>query len=224
MSQITQSTQFRSPQMAGTGMIVAILMLALVLLSPILASILPAALVDYPKSAIIPLSAFVGDNLSWLARKATIGPVKISDITRGIAAVLEWPIDALNTILASGIKAGRGDQVHVVVPPLSWLAAIGLAGILSNLIGGVRLATLTVAGLFYLVIFGFWADAMMTLSSVIISTIASIALGIAIGAWALRKPSYAAPVEAVMNVMQTDRKSTRLNSSHDLASRMPSSA
>jgi glycine betaine/proline transport system permease protein len=203
MTSIAQSRSFGGGHTPSKGLVLTILVLAVLALSPFLATHLPAALVDYPKSAIIPLSAWVGDNLSWLARKASIGPVKIADMTRALAGLLELPIDALNTVLAVGIKAGRGDQVHVVVPPLSWLAAIGLAGIAANFIAGFRLAFLTVAGLFYLVIFGFWADAMMTLSSVVISTIASIALGIAIGAWALRKPSYAAPVEAVMNVMQT---------------------
>jgi glycine betaine/proline transport system permease protein len=203
MAEIVQSGSFGSARAPRNGLILAVFALAILVASPFLAAHLPAALVDYPKSAIIPLSAWVGDNLNWLARKASIGPVRIADITRALAAILELPIDALNTILAVGIKAGRGDQVHVVVPPLSWLAAIGLAGIGAQVLGGLRMAALTVLGLFYLVVFGFWADAMMTLSSVVISTIASIALGIWIGTFALRKPSYSAPVEALMNVMQT---------------------
>ncbi len=203
MSDVVQYQSIARIRSPGNGLILVVLILAILAVSPYFATLLPTALVDYPKAAIVPLSAWVGDNLNWLARKASIGPVKIADITRAFAAVLEWPINALNTVLATGIKAGRGDQVHVVVPPLSWLAAIGLAGIAANYIAGFRLSALTVVGLLYLIVFGFWADAMMTLSSVVISTIVSISLGISIGTFALRKPSYAAPVEALMNVMQT---------------------
>ena len=203
MSEMVQSGSLSAARLPANGSILAVLILVLLVASPILSAHLPSVLVDYPKSAIIPVSAWVGDNLNWLARKASLGPIRIADITRAMAATLEVPINVLNTVFAVGIQAGRGDQVHVVVPPLSWLAAIGLAGIGASMLGGFRMALLTVLGLFYLVIFGFWAEAMMTLSSVIISTIASIALGIAIGTFALRKPSYEAPVEALMNVMQT---------------------
>jgi glycine betaine/proline transport system permease protein len=185
---------------AQGALVAAVLALAL---GPFMAAVLPAVLVDYPKQAVIGLSAFTGSWLTWLAREAAIGPVRIAEITRGLANVVEAPIVFLNTVLAEGIKAGRGDQVRTVVQPLSWLAGIGLAAILAHMLGGLRMAALTVAGLAYIVLFGFWTEAMFTLTSVVISAVASIALGVWIGAKAVSHPRLAAPVEGLMNVMQT---------------------
>jgi glycine betaine/proline transport system permease protein len=204
---MTADLSIDTPRRLSTGTLAAIAALLALALSPLLASLLPPALVDYPKSAIIGLAAFTGSWLSWLAREAAIGPLRIADITRGIANGVEAPINLLNTVFADGIPTGRGDQVRTLVPPVSWLAAIGLAGILAHLIGGraagLRLAALTVAGFAYIVVFGFWREAMLTLSSVIISTIAAVALGIWIGTKAVGRPRLATFVEGLMNVMQT---------------------
>jgi glycine betaine/proline transport system permease protein len=189
---------------AQAAMLAAMLALAF---GPFFNAVLPVALVDYPKQAIIGLSAFTGSWLTWLAREAAIGPVRVAEITRGIADVVEAPIVLLNTIFAEGVQAGRGDQVRTVVPPLSWLAGIGLAGLLAHMLGGraggLRLAMLTVAALAYIVVFGFWTEAMFTLTNVIISAIASIGLGVWVGAKAVKHPRLAAPIEGLMNVMQT---------------------
>jgi glycine betaine/proline transport system permease protein len=58
-------------------------------------------------------------------------------------------------------------------------------------------------GLLYLLVFNLWPNAMATLASVIMSTLVSVALGLAIGTYTFRHPGYAVAVEASMNVMQT---------------------
>jgi glycine betaine/proline transport system permease protein len=206
LAEITaNATMMPRPLPVGTVALLAVL-LALAL-SPLLAAALPAFLVDYPKNAVIGLSAFTGSWLTWLAREATIGPLRLAEITRGIANGVEAPITLLNTVFAEGIQAGRGDQVRTVIEPLSWLSAIGLAALVAHMIGGkahgVRLALVTLAGLGYIVLFGFWRDAMFTLTNVIISAMAAVALGIFIGAKAVKHPRLSAPVEGLMNVMQT---------------------
>jgi glycine betaine/proline transport system permease protein len=183
------------------------LALAALVLGPLLGGLLPPALVDYPKQAVIGLSALVGSWLTWLAREAAIGPLPVSDITRGLAGLLEAPIDGLNLLLAEGISTGKGDQVRRVVPPVSWFAFVGLAVIGAWIIGGReggrRLALLTGGLLLYIVVFGFWTEAMFTLTSVVISALLAVALGLWIGAAALRRPALAGVVEGLMNVMQT---------------------
>lgn len=176
---------------------------ALVAAAPLYTPLLPAAFVDYPKSAVVPLSAWVGDSLTWLAREAEIGGLKVQAITRAIAQVFETPIDALNLLLTTGIRTGAGDQVRTAVPPLSWLAIVGLAGLLGHLLGGVRLVAVAVAGLLYIVVFGLWIEAMTTLSSVLLSTAFAVVLGVAVGAFVHRNPRLAGLVEGLMNVMQT---------------------
>ena len=180
-----------------------LLALALLLLAPLLARQLPGSLVDYPASLVVPLSDWVGDSLTWLARKAEIGPYKIQEITRGLAALLEAPIDLLNVILTSGIKTGYGENVRTMIPSLSWLAVIGLAALLGHALAGIRLMGVVIAGLLYIVVFGLWSEAMATLSSVLLATVCAVILGVFIGARAVHSRGLATGVENIMNVMQT---------------------
>jgi glycine betaine/proline transport system permease protein len=180
--------------------------LALILLAG-LASVrhplLPPALVHYPQQAVVPLAAWIGDFLNWLAREAAIGPVKISEITRGVARIIDVPMNGLNVLLTTGWRSGFGEHVVTVVPPLGWVTVLGLCGLLGWRFGGWRLGLLNALGLLYIAAFGLWADAMMTVSSVLVSTAVSVVIGLAIGAASLRHAAAERGVAIVMNVMQT---------------------
>jgi glycine betaine/proline transport system permease protein len=172
-------------------------------LGPALAGLMPAWLVDYPKTAVVPIAGVVGDWLTWLAREAAIGPVRVADITRGLAAIVEAPMDLMTVVFVTGVRTGSGADVVTAVQPVSWIVVIALAAMASHMIGGARLAMLTAGGLFYIVVFGFHTEAMQTVISVVMSTAVSVALGVAIGAAAVKRPWLAAPIEGAMNVMQT---------------------
>jgi glycine betaine/proline transport system permease protein len=176
---------------------------AALLLSPLLKNVLPSVALDYPKAWIVPVSDWVGRNLTWLAREATIGSFKVADITRAMAAVAEAPMRVLNIMINTGVLAGTGENVHRAVPPLSWFTVTGLFALAGWLLAGRRLAILCLLGLGYLVVFGLWSDAMATLASVIMSTLVAVGLGLAIGTFAFRRPCLIGAVEATMNAMQT---------------------
>jgi glycine betaine/proline transport system permease protein len=183
---------------------IAAWLVAIVLfLSPMFSQFLPSPWVEYPKAMIVPISDWVGRNLVWLAREASIGSVKIADVTRVMAAIAETPMRGLNVLITSGLNAGSGENVHRAVPPLSWFTLYGLIVFAGFLMGRRRLAAICGAGLGYLVIFGLWTDAMATLASVFISTIVAVLLGLALGTFVERNQRLLGAVEAVMNVMQT---------------------
>lgn len=188
------------PQMRIPTFVYFVVVLVLI---PWFGQAMPAALVDYPTSWVVPLSAWIGDKLTWLAREAAIGPIKISELTRGFAAVLDIPMNMFNVVLATGIQRGHGEHVYTAIPSLSWLAIVGLAGILAHLLGGKRLAVTVFGGLLYIVVFGLWSDAMLTVSSVVMSTVIATILGVAIGSAVTGRRWAASAVEALMNVMQT---------------------
>ncbi len=177
--------------------------LSLLAASPILAGLLPSFLVDYPYNLTVPLAAWIGDQLTWLAREAAIGPVLISSITRGLASAIDFPMNAMNVLLTTGIRSGTGENVHTVIPSLSWLAVVGLSGLLAHRLGGQKLAVTVVASLLYIVVFGLWPDAMMTVASVALSTVVAVVLGVAIGSAVYARPRSVRAVETLMNIMQT---------------------
>jgi glycine betaine/proline transport system permease protein len=173
------------------------------LASPWIAKALPVYLVAYPDSWRLPISDWTGRGLNWLARDAALGSLKVSDLTRHLASLLEWPVRALGTLLNTGVMAGTGENVHRMVPPLSWLTLLGIVTIGTYAAGGRRLAILSAGSTAYLLIFGLWSDAMATLASVFMATLVAMILGLWIGTMAFERPRWRSSFEAAMNVMQT---------------------
>lgn len=201
---MSETTFDRQSAISGLIRIPATMYFVVVLaLVPWLSEALPKSWVDFPADSVIPLAPWIGDKLTWLAREATIGSVRISDITRGLASILDAPMNVLGIVLANGVQRGTGEHVHTAVPSLSWLAVVGASGIFAHLLGGRRLAITVVVGLLYIVIFGLWTDAMVTVASVAMSTTTAVAVGVAIGSIVCQRPWATSIVVALMNVMQT---------------------
>ena len=164
---------------------------------------LPPTLRDVPPALVLPLTERVGAALNWFAREAHLGPVAVQDITRGLAALFDAPIEALGMVLAEGYERGAGFYRERVLPPLSWAGLIGAVALLGWRLSGPGLAGLIVVSGLYLVSFGLWTSAMITLSSVLICVVLALVLGLAIGVWSYRSARAEAVARGTMNVMQT---------------------
>ena len=156
-----------------------------------------------PDWLVWPVSDIVGDSLTWFAREAQIAGMAVQDMTRGMAAVVNAPIEGAVIALSEGLFSGRGLNRTQSVPPLSWLAIVGAAAIVAYRLGGRSLCLTATIGLGFLVVFGLWAQAMVTLASVLVSIVLTCALGLAIGIWSFRSARVEAVVRGIMNVMQT---------------------
>ncbi|MEL7282096.1 MAG: ABC transporter permease, partial [Pseudomonadota bacterium] len=153
-----------------------------------------------PDWLVWPVSDVVGDGLTWFAREAQIAGMAVQDITRGMAAVVNAPIEAAVIALSEGLFSGRGLNRAQSVPPLSWLAIVGAVAIVAYRLGGRRLCLTASIGLGFLVVFGLWAEAMVTLASVLVSIVMTCALGLFIGIWSFRSDWVEAVVRGIMNV------------------------
>ncbi|MEL7013015.1 MAG: ABC transporter permease subunit, partial [Pseudomonadota bacterium] len=156
-----------------------------------------------PDWLVWPVSDIVGDGLTWFAREAQIAGMAVQDMTRGVAAVVNAPIEGAVVVLSEGLFSGRGLNRVQSVPPLSWLAIVGAAAIVAYRLGGRSLCLTATIGLGFLVVFGLWAQAMITLASVLVSIVLTCALGLTIGIWSFRSARVEAVVRGIMNVMQT---------------------
>ncbi|MEO1191943.1 MAG: ABC transporter permease subunit [Pseudomonadota bacterium] len=163
----------------------------------------PEWLRSVPDWLVLPLPEWLGGGLTWLAREASIGGLAVQEITRGLAELVNQPIEAAQIVLADGIWSGRGLNKEQAVPPLPWIGLVGFVVILGYRLGGLRLAvTVGLAGL-YLVVFGLWHDAMVTLSSVLLCVLIAAGLGLALGVTSYRRPGVEVAARGTMNVMQT---------------------
>lgn len=183
----------------GIGLVLGLAALCVV----VLALFGPAWLRVPPDWLVWPVSDVVGESLTWFAREAQIAGMAVQDMTRGLAAVVNAPIEGAVIALSEGLFSGRGLNRTQSVPPLSWLAIVGAAAIVAYRLGGRSLCVTATIGLGFLVVFGLWAQAMITLASVLVSIVLTCALGLAIGIWSFRSARVEAVVRGIMNVMQT---------------------
>jgi glycine betaine/proline transport system permease protein len=163
----------------------------------------PGWLSVIPDWLVFPVSEVVGDSLTWFAREASIGGLAVQEITRGFAELINKPIEASVVLLAKGLFSGSGLNVTQSVPPLSWLALGGAAIIVAHRVGGRGLAMTTFICVAFLVLFGLWQNAMVTLSNVLVSVTLATLLGLALGIWSFRSANVENVTRGIMNVMQT---------------------
>lgn len=163
----------------------------------------PAWLRTVPEALTLPIATVVGDALNWFAREAKIGGLAVKDMTRAVASFFDYIIDSAVVVLSKGIFTGRGLNVTQAVPPLSWLAIAGATIIAAYRFGGRSLALICTICLGFLVVFGLWENAMVTLASVLVSVLLAMAIGLFLGIWSYRSGNVENITRGVMNVMQT---------------------
>ena len=151
---------------------------------------------------LIALAAF-----AVLAWAVTLGPEWLRVIpewlTFPVAQIVGDAIDSTVVVLSKGLFTGRGLMVTQSVPPLSWLAIGGTLVIMGYRFGGRRLAIICGVSIGFLVFFGLWENAMVTLASVLVSVICAMILGLALGIWSYRSARIENATRGIMNVMQT---------------------
>lgn len=163
----------------------------------------PQWLREVPEWLQLPIAERLDTAVTWFAREATLGGVPVQQVTRGIAQLVDAPIRWAVVALAQGIETGRGLNKVQLVPPLSWFAVGGIAVLLGLRFGGRGLGAGVALGVGYLVVFGLWTGAMITLASVFVSLIVAAAVGLALGILSFRNEGLEQFTRVLMNVMQT---------------------
>ena len=135
----------------------------------------------YPRSEQIPLRRWIGDFMKWLVDEASFGLFTFTELTRFIAAIIEFPYKIVLSLLSTGFLKGQGSDAIQVLPPISWIAVIAVFAMLSYYAGGRRLAVLVTACFGFLALFGQWNNAMITLASILIAVPLGIAGGLFLG-------------------------------------------
>jgi len=88
------------------------------------------------------------------------------------------------------------------VNPLPWVVVVMGAGFLGHWLGGVRLGLFCFLAGLYIAIFGLWADAMRTLSIVLVSVPVAAICGLMLGIWSTRSKRAAKGLGVVFDIMQ----------------------
>ena len=89
----------------------------------------------YPRSEQIPLRRWIGDFMKWLVEDASFGLFSFTDLTRFIAAVIEFPYKIVLSLLSTGFLQGQGSDAVQVLPPVSWIHV--LSSVISWAVSGL---------------------------------------------------------------------------------------
>jgi glycine betaine/proline transport system permease protein len=160
-------------------------------------------LVKYPAAWRLPLKAEISAAMKWLVEEANFGLFTFREMTRGIAWVIEIPYDFTRSALIEGFERGQGSNAVEIAPSLSWVAIIVAVVAMGHYARNWRLAALVGGCFAYLVIFGQWDSAMVTLASVLIAVPIGAAGGLLLGIGAYRWPLFDRMLRPVLDLMQT---------------------
>ncbi|MCP2250353.1 ABC transporter permease [Lentzea aerocolonigenes] len=89
------------------------------------------------------------------------------------------------------------------VPVIGWLGVVGIAGFVSLVVAGWRVALLAVAGFVFLGLQGLWQESMDTLSLTLAAVVISLLIGIPLGIWAGLSDRANRVMTPVLDFMQT---------------------
>lgn len=145
----------------------------------------------------------ISRSTKWLVNDATLGIFTFTELTRGIAFVIEKPYSWALAILSDGFMDGVGRRAEQIIPPLTWLAVILIVALVARRAGGWKLATTTALLFAYLAIFGQWNSAMITLASMVIAVPLGVLSGLAIGLGAYRSQRFEQTTTPILDLMQT---------------------
>ena len=137
-------------------------------------------LVAFPDGWTMPATEWVGAGLTTML-------TAIKPVARFFSDLLAWPMVWANAVLGQ----------------TPWPLVIAAVTALGWLLGGLRLAALGGLGFGFVLISGYWAESMNTLSLVAVSVPLALLVGAGIGILANEMPRLRPPIQAVLDVMQT---------------------
>lgn len=137
-------------------------------------------LVKFPAALTLPAIEWVGAGLTWVLEL-------IKPTMRAISWLLGFPMAATNWILGQ----------------TPWPLVIGVVAALGWYLGGWRMALLGFVGLSFVVLSGYWAQSMNTLSLVAVSVPLAIFVGGGIGILANEFPRVRSGLLTLLDAMQT---------------------
>jgi glycine betaine/proline transport system permease protein len=160
--------------------------------------------VEYPTHWVVPLRFWITGLMKWLVNDATLGLFTFKELTRSVSWLLQQPLDVTRDLLSQGITIpiGEGDAA-IVIPPISWFGLLTALVLLAHRIKDRGLAVLVGLCFAYLAVFGQWASAMVTLSSIVIAVPLGIAGGLALGILGYRHRRVEVAMTPVLDLMQT---------------------
>ncbi len=158
---------------------------------------------EYPKAQTVPAARWITQFTKWLINDATFGLFTFTDLTRFIAAVINFPYQIVLSLLETGVMSGRGSNAVQYLPPVSWIAVTAIVTLMGLYAGGRRLALIAAFCFLFLAVFGQWSSAMVTLASILVAVPLGVTGGLLLGIGAYRWRWLERALLPILDLMQT---------------------
>ncbi|MEP3329852.1 ABC transporter permease subunit [Sedimentitalea sp.] len=153
---------------------------------------------DYPRAWVPPVRDWISGVMKWLMNDASFGLFTFRDVTRAIAVVIDVPYQ-----IALGLLSGGATVLGVLISPIGWVGVTVVMGLVGHFAGGWRLAALVLGCFGFIVVFGQWTSAMITMASILIAVPLGISLGLFLGLAGYRWRLVGRALVPVLDLMQT---------------------
>ncbi len=157
----------------------------------------------FPKAWQFPLNDWISTFVKWLIDDFDLGLFTFKQLTRSMAWVVEQPYALVKMLFSTGFLSGVGSHAEVVFPRLSWIAMIFAVMLFGHYVRDWKLSMLVGTCFIYLVVFGQWDSAMITLSSIAIAVPMGITGGLFIGIIGYRSARFKLALIPILDLMQT---------------------
>jgi len=157
----------------------------------------------FPKTWQWQLKDDISRFMDWLVDEASFGFFTFTELTRGIAAVINLPYELARSLLSTGLLQGQGSDAVQLLPPFSWIAIIAIMIALGAYARDWKLAALAGACFLYLSVFNQWQSAMITLSSIMIAVPFGVSGGLMLGLLGYRWRWFERLITPVLDLMQS---------------------
>ena len=157
----------------------------------------------YPAGWRLSLKRDISAFMDWLIEEASFGLFTFTELTRGLAWLIERPYELAVGLFATGFLQGQGSEALQVLPPLSWIGVVAVVVAMGHYARDWRLAAFVGLCFGYLAVFGQWNSAMVTLSSIVIAVPFGVAGGLLLGIAGYRWPWVERVLTPVLDLMQT---------------------
>ena len=164
---------------------------------------LPRWALKYPRQWVWNLRRDISAFMDWLVNDANFGWFTFRELTRGIAWLLDIPLNAATSLFSTGLMQGLGSDAVQLLPPLSWLAVIVVVAAMGYYARDWRLSLLVGLCFLYLAVFGQWQSAMVTLSSILITVPFGAVGGLLLGIAGYRWRWFQRLLTPLLDLMQT---------------------
>jgi glycine betaine/proline transport system permease protein len=162
---------------------------------------------SYPEAWIVPVKDWLTQFVDWLVDECSFGLFTFKELTRSLAWLASWPFTFGMGLLVKGFDLAFPGQVFGVtelhIPHLPWVAVVICAGLVGHFLQGWRLALISSACFIYLAVFGQWASAMETVSSILIAVPLGVIFGLALGILSYWSRLAEILIRPVLDMMQT---------------------